>query len=97
MIELFRTEEFSKWVIGIKDVRLQAAVFDRLARFEQGNFGDTKPVGENISEARIHYGAGYRMYFLKKGNTIVVMLGGGDKSSQDRDINKAKELAKKWR
>jgi putative addiction module killer protein len=97
MIKLIRSDDFSKWFASIKDLRLKAAVSDRLARFEQGNLGDVKPIGDAVSEARIHYGAGYRLYFIKTGKTIIVMLAGGDKSSQTRDINKAKELAKKWR
>jgi len=69
----------------------------RLLRMEIGNFGDVKPIGEGISEARIHYGAGYRLYFIKHGNTMILMLGGGDKSSQTKDIKRAKELANSWR
>jgi len=64
---------------------------------QAGNPGDVKPVGEGVSEVRIHHGAGYRLYFLRRGETIIVMLAGGDKQSQARDIKRAKEMAKEWR
>lgn len=94
MIEIRLTSAFSLWFDGLKDIRAQARVVTRLRRFELGAFGDVKPVGEGVSEARIDYGPGYRLYFIRRGEAVVVMLGGGDKSSQSRDIAAAKTLAK---
>ena len=97
MYEVIQSAEFAKWLGSLKDLRAKTVIDARLAYIEKGNLGDVKPVGEGISEARIHYGAGYRLYFIKTGKVIVVMLAGGDKSSQTRDINKAKKLANEWR
>jgi putative addiction module killer protein len=80
----------------LKDQRARAMIGSRLDRLAQGHAGDVKPVGEGISELRIHYGPGYRVYFQKRGSTIVVLLCAGDKSSQAKDIETAKHLAKAW-
>lgn len=93
MIEVRRTPEFSKWIKSIKDVRAQARIEIRIARVELGNLGDAK-FFDGIGEMRIDYGPGYRLYFLKRGNTIILLLCGGDKSSQKRDIKKALSMAK---
>ncbi len=97
MITIYRSAEFDKWLARLRDREAVKRVADRLSRIEEGNLGDVRPVGEGVSEARIHYGAGYRLYFVQRGNEVVLMLGGGDKSTQQRDIKKAKLLAKIWR
>ncbi len=97
MITIYRSAEFDKWLARLRDKKAVEKVFARLARMEYGNLGDVKPVGEGVSETRIHYGAGYRLYFVQRGNEVILMLGGGDKSTQSRDIKKAKLLAKIWR
>jgi putative addiction module killer protein len=97
MIEVIQSAGFSKWMSELRDVRAKARIAVRIDRMASGNLGDVKAVGEGLSEARIAYGPGYRLYFLAKGDTLIVMLAGGDKSSQSRDIAKAKELAKEWR
>ena len=97
MIEIVKSEEFLKWLKGLRDMRAQVRIAKRLDHMEVENFGDCSPIGEGLSEARIHYGPGYRLYFLRRGEKVIVMLGGGDKGSQKRDIAKAKQLAEKWR
>jgi len=97
MFEIIQSKEFAKWFLGIRDQKTREAVLIRMGRIQNGLLGDAKPVGEGVSEARIHYGAGYRLYFIKNGAEIIVMLGGGDKSSQERDILKAKKIASEWR
>ena len=94
MIEIRQTAIFAKWFKELKDRRAKARIQARIDRMEIGNFGDVAPVGEGVSELRIHYGPGYRVYFMERGPIIVVLLSGGDKSSQISDIKKAKELAK---
>jgi putative addiction module killer protein len=81
---------FEEWLDGLNDQRAVARVLARLARVRQGNLGDCKPVGEGVSELRVDYGPGYRVYFGQKGRTLVVLLCGGDKRTQDRDIRLAK-------
>ncbi len=97
MIKILRSPEFIKWHSKIRDTAAQAKIQVRLDRMEDGNLGDVKPVGEGVSEARIHYGAGYRLYFIQQSNAVLIMLGGGDKSSQERDIKKAKKMAQQWK
>ena len=94
MYEIRRTDAFTKWLDRLRDARARVRVLSRLMRVEEGNLGDTKPVGESVSEMRIHYGPGYRVYFTKHQNTIVVLLIGGDKSSQEQDIKRAIQLAR---
>jgi putative addiction module killer protein len=94
MITITRTPQFIKWVDGLKDDRAILKIQTRLYRIKKGNFGDVKPVGEGISEIRIHYGAGYRVYFKQTDTTIILLLCGGDKSTQSKDIITAKALAK---
>ena len=95
MIEIRKTEIFADWLNGLRDRRAKARIQARIDRLELGHFGDVTPVGEGVSELRIFYGPGYRVYFVQRGPVVVILLSGGDKSTQDSDIVKAKELAKK--
>ena len=83
---------FEEWLDDLKDKRAVARVLARLARVRLGNLGDCKPVGEGVSELRVDYGPGYRVYFGQKGRTLVVLLCGGDKRTQDRDIRLARQF-----
>ena len=83
-------EPFNEWLTSIRDIETQARIRARLERLEDGNMGDYQSVGEGVFELRIHFGAGYRIYFGQIGNTIILLLCGGDKSSQRRDIERAK-------
>ena len=94
MIEVRETDAFSSWISALKDLRARARVADRIDRLALGNPGDMKPVGEGVSELRIDYGPGYRLYFTRRGQRLVLLLCGGDKSTQSRDIERAKALAK---
>jgi putative addiction module killer protein len=94
MKTIHTTELFDRWFSALHDRRAKARIEARLRRVEQGNFGDIKPVGEGVSELRIDYGPGYRVYLVQRGIEIVVLLAGGDKSTQDRDIKTALVLAK---
>jgi len=96
MIELRQTETFRKWRSKLKDERARAFIASRLDRLAFGNPGDVKPVGHGISELRIDYGPGYRVYFQQRGNTIILLLCGGDKRTQDQDIRLAWRLAAEW-
>jgi putative addiction module killer protein len=96
MPELRQTEVFRKWRMQLRDVRARALIASRLDRLAHGHDGDAKPVGEGISELRIHYGPGYRIYFQRQGELVIILLCGGDKGSQDRDIKTARRLAKEW-
>ncbi|MGO9775582.1 MAG: type II toxin-antitoxin system RelE/ParE family toxin [Terracidiphilus sp.] len=94
MIEVRQTEVFSNWLRKLRDDNARARIQIRIRRLSLGNFGDAKPVGEGISELRIDYGPGYRVYFQQIGSLLVLLLVGGDKKTQDADITKAKKLAK---
>lgn len=94
MLEIRKTEAFASWLDDLDDVRARARVLVRLERLAAGNPGDVKPVGEGVSELRIDYGPGYRVYFTRVGQKIVVLLGGGTKKTQDADIRSAITLAK---
>lgn len=96
MIELKQTETFRNWWTRLKDERARGLIFSRLNRFAYGHAGDVAPVGEGISELRIHFGPGYRVYFRKRGKTVIILLCGGVKGSQARDIKVAKRLAAEW-
>ena len=93
MAEIRKTDTFSKWIDGLQDIRARARVQARIERLAHGNLGDVKPVGEGVSELRIDYGPGYRVYFKKIGNVVVVLLAGGSKKTQARDIKTALRLA----
>lgn len=94
MIEIRKTEVFSLWLDRLRDLRARARVQARIERIADGNAGDARPVGEGVSELRIDYGPGYRVYFKKQGRKVIVLLAGGDKSTQDRDIKTALRLAR---
>ncbi len=96
MMELKQTEAFRKWWTKLKDERARGLIAARLDRLAYGLAGDVKPVGQGISELRVHCGAGYRVYFQKRGATIIVLLCGGSKSTQAKDIKAAKRLAAEW-
>ena len=96
MVEVRQTEPFREWLENLRDRKAAAKIAARLARLELGNFGDAEPVGEGVTELRIHFGPGYRVYVVQRGQILVVVLCGGDKSSQDRDIKRAKEMAREW-
>jgi putative addiction module killer protein len=93
MIEIQETDIFHEWFESLKDKRAKARIDVRIRRVSLGNFGDVKPVGKGISELRIDYGTGYWVYFTKHGNALVILLCGGDKSTQAKDIQQAHELA----
>lgn len=93
MIEIRKTELFAKWLDNLRDIQAKARVLVRIERLASGNAGDVKPVGEGISEMRINYGPGYRVYFIQRGSELIILLAGGDKSSQSRDIKSAIRLA----
>ena len=94
MIELRKTAVFARWLDELRDIRARARVQARLDRLAEGNPGDVKPVGEGVSELRIDYGAGYRVYFKARGREVIILLAGGDKRTQAKDIKTALRLAR---
>lgn len=94
MPKLKRTPDYLSWINGLRDDRAVARITTRVDRLELGNPGKVESVGDGISELKIDYGPGYRVYYKKSGNTIIVLLCGGDKSTQEKDIKEAKRLAK---
>ena len=94
MIEIRKTEVFAKWLDGLHDIRARARILVRIERLSSGNPGDVKAVGEGVSELRINYGPGYRVYYKKRGQKVIVLLAGGDKGTQAKDIETALRLAK---
>lgn len=95
MNTLNQTDEFSEWLSGLSDLAARMRILARVGAARSGNFGDCEPVGEGVSEMRIHYGPGYRVYFKRTGSVVYLLLCGGDKSTQKADIRRAKALAKK--
>ena len=93
MIEVRQTDVFADWVADLRDRNARARITVRIRRLSLGNPGDVKPVGSGVSEMRIDYGPGYRVYFVRRGDAVVILLCGGDKQSQDRDIARAMVLA----
>ncbi len=93
MIEVRQTETYIKWFNSLRDREARVRVDIRLRRLSMGNAGDVKPVGKGVSELRIDYGSGYRVYFIQRGDTLIVLLAGGDKRTQNRDIQTALDLA----
>jgi len=94
MVEVRETDSFAKWLDGLRDLRARARVQVRIQRLATGNPGDVKPIGEGVSELRIDYGPGYRVYFTRRGNRLILLLAGGDKATQARDIANAIRLAR---
>lgn len=94
MIEVRETAAYADWFASLRDLQARARVLVRIRRLSLGNAGDVRPVGEGVSELRIDYGPGYRVYFIRRGELVIVLLGGGDKKSQRRDIAAAVALAK---
>lgn len=97
MIELIKSGTFDRWLRELRDARARVRILARLDRVAVGNPGDVRPVGEGISELRIDYGPGYRVYFMRRGPVVIVLLCGGDKASQGRDIALAKSIAGQWK
>ena len=97
MIELIRSGTFDTWLSSLRDRRAVARIAARLDRLAAGNPGDVEPVGDGVSELRINYGPGYRVYFIQRGPVLVILLCGGDKSTQSKDIKQAKVLAAEWK
>lgn len=93
MFEVRQTTTFAKWLDGLSDTRAAERIAQRIVRLQSGLMGDAKPVGQGISELRIDYGPGYRVYFVQRGQVLIVLLCGGDKRTQRRDIARAKALA----
>lgn len=97
MYELLYTEEFATWFFGMKDLDTRAVLQRRLDRVKRGALGDVEPVGEGVFEMREFIGAGWRMYYTRRGKALIILLCGGDKSTQTRDIERAKEIAKRYK
>jgi putative addiction module killer protein len=97
MFEIIQSDEFMQWAAKLKDRRAEARIAARLRRAEEGNLGDHKPLRDGVSEMRIDVGAGYRLYFTRRGNTVLVLLCGGDKRTQEADIKRAIALARAWK
>jgi putative addiction module killer protein len=95
--ELIKSGTFDRWLQGLKDLNARSRVIARLDRLAAGNSGDVKPVGSSVSELRIDYGPGYRVYFTQRGPVIVLLLCGGDKRTQATDIKRAIAIAKEWK
>ena len=94
LVEVRQTAEFEAWFAALRDTKARGRIAQRIARVELGNFGDAEPVGDGVTELRIHYGPGYRLYAKRRGPTVTILLCGGDKSTQAQDIRRAKALAK---
>ncbi|MGA7978866.1 MAG: type II toxin-antitoxin system RelE/ParE family toxin [Chromatiaceae bacterium] len=96
MIEIVESATFSRWVRALRDIRARARILARIDRMADGNFGDVAPIGGGLSEARVHYGPGYRVYFMQHHEALVILLCGGTKKSQAKDIESAKQIAQDW-
>jgi putative addiction module killer protein len=97
MIAVIASDSFASWVDDLKDRKTRARILDRIDRLASGNFGDCAPVGSGVFELRLHFGPGYRIYYVRQGETVVVLLCGGDKASQARDIRRAQKMAEEWK
>ncbi len=93
MVEVRQTDLFKDWFAGLSDASAKRRIAQRIVRMQSGLLGDAKPVGEGLSELRVDYGPGYRVYFVRRGAEVVIRLCGGDKRTQERDISRAKLLA----
>lgn len=94
MVEVRRTAEFVEWLLALRDVPARARIAKRIDRIAQGNFGDAKSLGDGLSELRFAFGPGYRVYYTRRGDVVIILLCGGDKGSQDRDIERAKAMVR---
>ena len=94
MIEIRKTEHFTKWIDSLQDIRARARIQARIERLATGNPGDIKPISEGVSEMRIDQGPGYRVYYIRHERSVIILLAGGDKSTQARDIKTALRLAR---
>ena len=97
MIEILWSDTFNRWLTKLKDRQAAARVLVRIRRLASGNPGDVRPVGHGVSELRLNYGPGYRIYYLRHQDQLILILAGGDKSSQQTDITRAHEIAEHWR
>lgn len=97
MVRILKSTTFDTWMKGLADHRAKARIEARIRRLSLGNPGDAKPVGSGVSEMRIDYGPGYRVYYLQRGEVLVVLLCGGDKRTQDADIRRALAIAAQWK
>ena len=97
MIEIRRTEIFDRWLRKLRDPSAKARIQIRIDRLERGLFGDVKDIGQGLSELRIDHGPGYRVYLMRRGDVLLVLLCGGDKRTQDNDIKQAKTMADEWK
>ncbi len=97
MFTILRSASFDRWLRRLRDRRAVARIVARLLAAEDGHLGDVRPLGGGVSEIRIQYGPGYRIYFIMRGNEVIVLLCGGDKDSQRRDIERARRMASEWK
>jgi len=97
VMEIIQSETFKRWLSNLRDRQAIARINARIRRLSAGNLGDVKPVRDGISELRIDHGPGYRVYFFRHGVSVIVLLAGGDKRTQDADINRAIGISKEWR
>ena len=95
MIQIEVTDEFDKWLKGLRDLQAKERIFERIRRLRDGNAGDVKPVGKGVSEMRISYGPGYRLYYMQRGKALILLLCGGDKSTQKEHIARAVAIVKR--
>ena len=97
MLEILKSETFDDWLSNLRDSKARARILTRIDRLACGNPGDVKAVGRGVSEMRIDYGPGYRVYYQQRGSVVALLLCGGDKSTQDRDIQRAIEISQEWK
>jgi putative addiction module killer protein len=97
LVDLIRSDVFDHWLSRLRDRQARSRILVRLDRLATGNPGDVKPVGDGISEMRIDYGPGYRVYYVRRGEIVIILLCGGDKSTQPRDVAQAKRIASAWK
>lgn len=96
MVRIQQSDAFDRWLRGLGDARAKARILARIDRMADGHLGDAQPIGSGLSEARIHYGPGYRIYFMQRGAQLIILLCGGDKCNQSKDIKLAKRIATDW-